>query len=297
MDTRQLRTLLAIVQHNSFSRAAETVHVTPSAVSQQVRALEAELGVTIFERATRPPALTAQGAQVVEMARDMLRREEEARTVLSGSGLEGVLVIGSVRTSALRVLPRAISRMRLAFPRLKVNLRLANSATLIEDVSAGRLDAAVVAENLAIRPQIRWRPFLREPLWLIAPAAMAGATASSILADQPYLRFCAQVPLASLIDAELSRMGAAPQIIAELDSISAIMSCVTEGMGVSVVPDVALSEPGAEALVRLPFGTPQIRRQIGLVDRVPSNRGVIIDQFHDLLATSSGAYGIRREPS
>ncbi|MFN4059428.1 MAG: LysR family transcriptional regulator [Paracoccus hibiscisoli] len=297
MDTRQLRTLLAIVQHNSFSRAAETVHVTPSAVSQQVRALEAELGVTIFERATRPPALTAQGAQVVEMARDMLRREEEARTVLSGSGLEGVLVIGSVRTSALRVLPRAISRMRLAFPRLKVNLRLANSATLIEDVSAGRLDAAVVAENLAIRPQIRWRPFLHEPLWLIAPAAMAGATASGILADQPYLRFCAQVPLASLIDAELSRMGAAPQIIAELDSISAIMSCVTEGMGVSVVPDVALSEPGAEALVRLPFGTPQIRRQIGLVDRVPSNRGVIIDQFHDLLATSSGAYGIRREPS
>lgn len=295
MDTRQLRTLLAIVQHNSFARAAETVHVTPSAVSQQVRALEAELCVTIFERATRPPALTAQGAQVVEMARDMLRREEEARTVLSGSGLEGTLVIGSVRTSALRVLPRAISRMRLAFPRLKVNLRLANSAALIEDVSTGRLDAAVVAENLAIRPQIRWRPFLQEPLWLIAPASMAAETVATVLARQPYLRFCAQVPLASLIDAELSRMGSAPQVIAELDSISAIMSCVTEGMGVSVVPDVALSEPGAQGLVRLPFGSPQIRRQIGLVDRVPSSRGVIVDQFHDLLAASSGAYGIRRE--
>ncbi|MCJ8139884.1 LysR family transcriptional regulator [Falsirhodobacter halotolerans] len=295
MDTRQLRTLLAIVQHNSFARAADTVHVTPSAVSQQIRALESELDVLIFQRGTRPPTLTAQGAQVVEMARDMLRREEEARTVLSGSGLEGTLVVGSVRTSALRVLPRAISRMRLAFPQLKVNLRLANSAALIEDVSAGRLDAAVVAENLAIRPGIRWRPFLREPLWLIAPAAMAGSTVADILNRRPYLRFCAPVPLASLIDAELSRMGAAPQVIAELDSISAIMSCVTEGMGVSVVPDVALTEPGAEGLVRLPFGAPQILRQIGLVDRVPSSRGVIIDQFHDLLAASSGVHGIRRD--
>lgn len=139
-----------------------------------------------------------------------------------------------------------------------------------------------------------WRPFLHEPLWLIAPAGMAAENVADVLTSQPCLRFCAQVPLASLIDAELSRMGTKPQIIAELDSISAIMSCVTESMGVSVVPDVALSEPGAGALIRLPFGSPQIRRQIDLVDRVPSSRGVIIDQFHDLLAISSAPFGIRR---
>lgn len=232
MDMRQLKTLLAIVQHRSFSRAAEAVHITPSAVSQQIRALEADLGVTIFERSIRPPALTAHGAQVVEMAQDMLRREEEARTVLSGHAQEGTLLLGSVRSSALAVLPRAITRMRLAFPRLKINLRVANSSVLVDDVAAGRLDAAVVAENLAIRPAIRWRPFLHEPLWLIAPPAMATGTVAQILASRPYLRFHSAVPLASLIDAELARMGIATQNVAELDSIASIMSCVTEGMGV-----------------------------------------------------------------
>lgn len=299
MDMRQLKTLLAIVQHRSFSRAAEAVHITPSAVSQQIRALEADLGVTIFERSIRPPALTAHGAQVVEMAQDMLRREEEARTVLSGHAQEGTLLLGSVRSSALAVLPRAITRMRLAFPRLKINLRVANSSVLVDDVAAGRLDAAVVAENLAIRPAIRWRPFLHEPLWLIAPPAMATGTVAQILTSRPYLRFHSAVPLASLIDAELARMGIATQNVAELDSIASIMSCVTEGMGVSVVPDVALADPGMQGpggpgLVRLPFGAPQIMRQIGLIDRIPTTRGQIIDHFHDLLAAVCGVHGVPR---
>lgn len=295
MDTRQLRTLLAVIQQRSFNKAAEVVHITPSAVSQQIRALEAELGVTIFERSIRPPALTAHGAQVVEMAQDMLRREAETRTVLSGNALEGTLVLGSVRSSALAVLPRAITRMRLAFPRLKVNLRVANSSALIEDVAAGQLDVAVVAENLAIPPAIRWRPFLCEPLWVVVPPDMAIGTITEILSTRPYLRFHLPVPLASLIDAELAHMGISTQNVAELDSIVSIMACVTEGMGVSVVPDIALADLDMRELVRLPFGTPQIMRQIGLIDRIPTARGQIIDHFHDLLAGACGIHGVARK--
>lgn len=297
MDTRQLRTLMAIVQHGSFGRAAEAVHVTPSAVSQQMRALEDELGTTLFQRSSRPPTLTAHGLQVLDMARDILHREEEARAAITGHRVAGTLMLGSVRTSALGLLPRTIKDMRVHYPQLKINLRISNSVGLIADVAAGRLDAAVVAENLALHQSVRWSPFLREPLWLIAPRDMAtGRDPATLLATCPFVRFQSPVPLASLIDTELAQMGIVTQDVAEMDSVASIMSCVIEGMGISVVPDIALHRDEADNLVRLPFGNPQIHRQIGLIERSRSSaRAGVITRFHDILATACGAYGVPRK--
>lgn len=298
MDTRQLHTLLAIVQHGSFAKAAEVVHVTPSAVSQQIQALEQELGATLFERSTRPPALTPQGVQVVEMAQDILRRVSEARSALSGDQVTGTLLLGSVRTSALGVLPRAIMKMREHYPQLRINLQVANSSSLIAEVAAGRLDAAVVAENMSIPQLIRWSPFLREPLWVIAPASMgrdaASGDAAAMLRTLPFVRFQSPVPLAGLIDTELARLQITTQDVAGMDSIASIINCVAEGMGISIVPNIALREPQAEGLLYLPFGQPQIFRQIGLIERINAVRADVIDQFHGILAETCGEHGVRR---
>ena len=295
MDTRQLRTLLAIVQHGSFAKAADVVHITPSAVSQQVQALEQEFGAMLFERRSRPPALTAQGAQVVDMAYDILRRVDEAQITLSGNQVSGTLMLGSVRTSALGVLPRAIMKMRSDYPLLKINLRVGNSSGLIAEVAAGRLDAAVVAENMSIPQLIRWSPFLREPLWVIAPKHLASDDPVAMLRNLPFVRFQSPVPLAALINTELARLQVATQDIAEMDSIASIIRCVAEGMGISIVPDIALREPDAEALRYLPFGQPQVYRQIGLIERINSSRAKVIDQFHSVLAETCGAYGVMRD--
>jgi DNA-binding transcriptional LysR family regulator len=297
MDTRQLKTLLAIETHGTFGHAADVVGLTPSAVSQQVHALEQELQVKIFDRSSRPPKLTPQGMQVIEMARDILRREEDTKASLRGDQIAGTLMLGSVRSSALNLLPRAIVEMRHRYPELKSSLRVSLSSTLIADVAAGRLDAAIVAEHVGFPNALRWSPFLREPLWLIAPAGSQLRDPIEALNASPYIRFRSQVPLANLIDTEISRLGVVTNDVAEIDTIGAIVTCVRQGLGISIVPHVALQEPEDLGLERLPFGRPQINRQIGIVERTVSPRGEIISRLHGVLADLCGVHGVERTGS
>lgn len=297
MDTRQLKTLLAIQAHGTFVQAADIVGLTPSAVSQQIHTLEQELQVNIFDRSSRPPELTPQGMQVVEMARDILRRRDDAMASLLGDHIAGTLMLGSVRSSALNLLPRALVQMRRRYPDLKPNLRVSHSATLVADVATGRLDAAMVAEHVGFPNALRWSPFLREPLWLIAPEGTEERDAIQLLNTLPYIRFRSAVPLANLIDTEISRLGVVTNDVAEIDTIGSIVTCVRQGLGISVVPHVALIEPEYIPLVRVPFGQPQIHRQIGIVSRTTSPRGEIITRLHDELAQLCGPYGVKRSES
>lgn len=295
MDTRQLKTLLAIQSHGTFAQAAEVVHLTPSAVSQQIHALEDELRVTLFDRGTRPPSITPDGLQVIEMARDMLRREEDTKASLRGDQIAGTLLLGSVRSSALNLLPSAMVQMRQRYPDLKPSLRVSLSSTLISDVAAGRLDAAIVAEHLGFPSALRWSPFLREPLWLILPPGVESSDPLELLNTRPYIRFRSAVPLANLIDTELSRLGVVTNDVAEIDTIGSIVTCVRQGLGISVVPHVALQEPGDMNIARLPFGNPQVIRQIGIVERTASPRTEIIARLHAVLSELCGDYGVDRQ--
>jgi DNA-binding transcriptional LysR family regulator len=296
MDTRQLRTLIAIETHGTFARAAERVRLTPSAVSQQIQALETEFGTELFDRGSRPPRLTARGMQVLEMARAMLRIEGETKASLAGDRVAGTLMVGSVRSSALNLLPRAIVEMRARYPDLKTSLRVSLSSTLIADVAAGRLDAAIVAEHVAFPSSLRWSPFLREPLWLVAPAGTPAEDPRHLLRTRPFIRFQSTVPLANLIDTEISRLGIVTQDVAEIDTVSSIVTCVRQGLGISVVPHVALQDPENRELVRLPFGDPQVTRQIGIVERMVSPRTAIITLMHQALSRLCGPHGLTREP-
>jgi len=295
MDTRQLKTLLAIQSHGTFAQAAEVVHLTPSAVSQQIHALEDELRVTLFDRGTRPPSITPDGLQVIEMARDILRREEDTKASLRGDQIAGTLLLGSVRSSALNLLPSAMVQMRQRYPDLKPSLRVSLSSTLISDVAAGRLDAAIVAEHLGFPSALRWSPFLREPLWLILPPGVESSDPLELLNTRPYIRFRSAVPLANLIDTELSRLGVVTNDVAEIDTIGSIVTCVRQGLGISVVPHVALQEPGDMNIARLPFGSPQVIRQIGIVERTVSPRTEIIARLHAVLSELCGDYGVDRQ--
>lgn len=296
MDTRQLKTLLAIAQTGSFARAAAKVALTPSAVSQQIQALEAEVGATLFDRQSRPPSLTTAGLQMVEAAEALVRAAENAIDAISGRSVIGTFAVGSVRTSAIGLLPRAIARLTANHPGLKINLRVATSEGMMQDVIAGRLDTAMVAENSVSSRELLWRPFISEPLVVIAPPGTAERRVEEILVSYPYVRFRANVPLARLIETELGRMNLPLNDIAEMDTIAAITACVVNGLGVSVVPRIAVIDAGQDMLC-LPFGDPPTYRQIGLIQRQKSPRAALIDEFHDHLAAVSGEFGIpRQEP-
>lgn len=291
MDTRQLRTFLAIVEVGSFSAAAGRVGITASAVSQQMQALETEVGVTLFDRTTRPPSLNTAGMHMVEVAQRLVQSAEDAIATLSGRKVVGTLAIGSVRTSALSLLPQAIVRLRASNPGLRIRLRVGLSDALLQDVAAGRLDAAMVAENRDLPASLRWSPFIREPLFVIAPPGSPVMTADGYLRHYPYIRFRAAVPLAQKIDHELARRNIPLNEVAEIDTVASLTACVANGLGVSVVPHVAITECKA-ALVSVPFGDPPITRQIGLVERQDHLRAALVADLLDHLIEVSGPYGV-----
>jgi DNA-binding transcriptional LysR family regulator len=134
-----------------------------------------------------------------------------------------------------------------------------------------------------------WRPFLREPLFLVAPPGSPQLGAEEFLVRYPYVRFRSNVPLAHMIDLELARLDMPLNEVAEIDTVSAIMSCVANGLGVSVVPQVAIDHCGA-ALVAAPFGSLQLFRQIGLVERQNGPRAMLIDELHRRLLAASGEH-------
>lgn len=293
MDTRQLKTLVAVSEHGTFARAAEIVHLTPSAVSQQMQALEQEMGVSLFNRETRPPTLNVHGLQLLETARSVLRVVEETRSALHGERKSGTLNIGSVRTSTIGLLPKVIVSLRSTYPDLRINLRVGLSSSMITDVYAGRLDMAIVAEHLGIPSGMVWRPFIREPLVVIAPPGTPEMDARKILETLPFVRFRSNVPLANLIDLEISKMGIVTSDTAEIDTISAIVECVAEGLGATVVPHIAVRDDKHDLLVR-PFGDPQVYRQIGVVQRMASAKIDLLNLFHDKLASLAGEFGVPR---
>ena len=293
MDLRQLKSFVAIATHKTFAKAADVVCLTPSAIGQQIKALEEETGVILFDRSTRPPELTPNGYQILEMARAMLELEEQTIASIRGDTIAGTLSLGTVRSSALEILPKAINAMNKKYPQLKINLHVSLSTNLIADVATGRIDAAVIAENLAIPQTLRWSPFLKEPLWLIAPENYAETDLVSILRNAPFIRFKSAVPLAQIIDTEISRLGVFPTTIAEIDTIASIVTCVREGLGVSVVPHVAIADDAK--CVRIPFGNPQLDRQIGLIEKLTSPRGNLIAELHNLLAQQCDPFGVNRK--
>jgi DNA-binding transcriptional LysR family regulator len=292
MDTRQLRTFLAVTNHHTFAKAAETVFLTPSAVGQQIKALEEEVGAALFDRRTRPPTLTPNGLHLLEMARQTIELEEQTLARMRGETISGTFMLGTVRSSALDLLPQAIISLNKKYPRLTINLHVSLSTSLIADVAAGRLEAAVVAENVPIPQSLRWSPFLKEPLWLIAPANFQINNVRDAIENFPFVRFKSNVPLAQMIDTELARLGVQTKTIAEIDTIASIVTCVSQELGISVVPHVALANEAK--LTKIPFGRPQIKRQIGLVERLVSTRSDLIVELHNLLASGSGKYGVKR---
>lgn len=285
MDIRQLRSLLAIAETGNFSLAARQVHLTVSAVSQQMRALEKDLGVALFDRSRRPPQLTVAGHQLVEAAGDLVRTAERAVETVSGRGVSCTLTLGTVRSSALSVLPRAIVQMRAEYRDLRIKVRVGNSDVLMQDVDAGRIDAAMVAEH-HLPPSLRWRAFLNEPLFVVAPPGTPPGSAEELLTRLPFVRFRADVPLARIIDQELARLNLPLNETAEVDTIASITAMVANGFGVSVVPQMAIRDCAVQ-MVTAPFGAPQIYRQIGLVERPRAARSTLIGRLHELLLKAS----------
>ncbi|HXT08466.1 MAG TPA: LysR substrate-binding domain-containing protein [Roseiarcus sp.] len=166
LDTDQLRSFLAIVDEGSFTRAAERVHKTQSAVSMHIRRLEEQLGCALFVKQGRGMRLTAEGEQLVEYARRILREEAGAIAALSRKGLRGTVRFGVPDDYAEAYLSAILQRFNHRHPLVEIAVSCENSIELSALIRAGALDLALVTEF----PDLEgFELILEEPLvWVVS---------------------------------------------------------------------------------------------------------------------------------
>ena len=283
MEIRQLRTLLAIVNTGSFASAAKAVGLTQSAVSQQVRALETELQIALFDRIARPVSLTLEGRTLLEQARRIVALCDETAVKLKGEPLTGVLNLGVLRGSMMGTMPGALAMLRRRYPGLKVLLSTGDLVDLVANVKAKRMDAALVPEVPTLDAQLSWLPYFVEPFMAIAPLGTPGATDSELLEARPFIQFSRTVRSGRMIAEEIERRGIKVQTEMEIDSFPAIVMMVQEGLGVAVAPSQSIGSSQASTIRARPFGAPVLTRTIGIVARRANPKAALVAALHDAL--------------
>jgi len=265
MTIRQLRTLVAIAEAKTFTAAAEVVHITHAAVSQQMRALEAELGLTLFNRTTRTPELTPIALQIVAKARQVIADYDNiVPSVLADGGLSGVLALGVMRTTLTGLTPQAVAALKAKYPEIGLHIRPGLTSTLLAEIEQGRLDAAIISRPFHMPVGMAFRTLAREPLQLIAAADEAETDPIALLQTRPFIRFNRGAVLGALIDNWLVTHRIKVRETMELDSPEAIASMVHADLGVSIVPDMAVRAQEAVPVKRLSLGPEAPERVLGL---------------------------------
>lgn len=274
LTLRQLRYFEALAKHRHFGRAAEVCAVSQPALSVQIRTLEEALGLPLFERGPRAVRLTAFGRDFAARVRRVLRDVDELAEMARAAqtGLVGRLAVGVIPTIAPYLLPRLLPRLGTELPQLDLQIRETVTPRLIEELSAGRIDAAIVALPVAGR-DFAAQPLFSEAFMLVRPAAEAAAPVPTPRAlgemrllmleeghcfrDQA-LAFC-QIP------ASVARAGL------EGSSLSTLVQMVGAGLGVTLIPAMAAPvEARAAPVCVQPLGPEAPERTIGLIWRASS---------------------------
>lgn len=279
MNVRHLRTLLAAVERGSFAAAGEAVGITHSAVSLQIKSLEDELGVTLFDRGTRPPAPTARGRALADHARKTLQLFDAARAVATGELVKGKLTVGAVPTTLSSILPPALTVLRDHHPELRIEIHSDSSASLAAKLHRGELDIAICTRPDPSPPGLAWHEIATEPFHVIAPVSAEGATDQDLLTSHPFIWFNRKTWAGRGIEAELGERGITVSSDMEIDSLEAISSLVSAGLGVSIVPMCRGARPFPSDIRAVPFGNPPYSREVGALIAPNGAPPELIDTF------------------
>ncbi|WP_340649809.1 LysR family transcriptional regulator [Pseudoxanthomonas winnipegensis] len=259
MELRHLRYFLAVAEEANFTRAAARVGIGQPPLSQQIQALEKELGTPLFVRTPHGAQLTDAGqAFLLEVRRvlvDVERAADSARRAARGES--GRLRLGFTASAAFNpVVPQLIRDYRRAWPAVELALEETNTAGLLDGLAQGRLDAAFIRYSVATPPELALIRFPDEPMKIAVPAAHPLAARRSaplsVLAGEPFILFPRSFGT-SLYDEILSacrQAGFSVAITQEAPQMSSIVNLVAAELGVSVVPEstAQLRLPGVRYL-------------------------------------------------
>jgi LysR family positive regulator for ilvC len=288
MDSRQLRQFQHLAQTLHFGRAAELSHLSASALSRSIRQLEDELDIELFARNNRSVALTPAGIAFLSYARDALTQWDVMRHRLheEAGELQGEVSMYCSVTASYSFLFDLLDRFRRDHPRIEIKLHTGDAEHAIERVLAGDEDIAIGARPEQLHGSLAFKPIARSPLVFIVAsqseqlASLAGRT-SMAAAWQGVPMILSERGLArSRVDEWFKKLGVQPTIYAQVAGNEAIVSMVSLGFGVGVVPRIVLDNSPLAAKVAIVPIRPQLAPyEVGLFAQQKRLKSPLISAF------------------
>jgi DNA-binding transcriptional LysR family regulator len=284
VELRQLRYFVAVAEERHFGRAAKRLRLSQPPLSAQIKGLEEELGVKLFQRSTRQVALTDAGRTFLERAEGILEAVEEAKEAAKGAdeGVRGRLEIGFISSATLGLLPPAIRLFRERFGGIDIELRELTSAQQIDALYAGEIRVGLV--RLPLRaPGIRFEPLQEESFLVALPSGHPLEALESVpleaMVDQPLIFFTRQLmpSLHAQIVELFQRVGAFPNVVQHAVHLQTIVGLVASDVGLAILPEPA-ERLSREGVVYRSLDAPDATSWVGLA-RVEDDGSLLVENF------------------
>jgi len=261
MKIEMFDTLDAVLRGGSLAAAASETNLTASAVSMQMKQIEAYLGQPLFDRsghAIRPTPLAHEVAAAMRQGMQHLQSLRRRSVV----AIEGVVRLGIIESMMPMLLPGTLSELRARYPRLELRPTRGRSIGLTDAVKSGELDAAVVAEpegGGSVR--LNWRPLVRSEMRLIVPPEAAENSVPALFKQYDWIRYDRQTISGMLAARYVTRQVRTGRGALELDSVPAIVAMVSAGLGIALVHlvDAGFCQSYPVRFVRLSRGAPAVQ--------------------------------------
>ncbi len=292
MNIEAWKCFCAVVEEGSFRAAADRLHRSQPAVSQQIKSLERELGHVLLERKTC--RLTPMGSLLYDRTRHILNETESLARELEDfdETQAGDLRVGTSDTTALYVLPEVVRLFAQNMPQTHLTMVNRPSQAIAEQVARGELDLGIVTLPISNEGLIE-RELFEQELVLVAPANHALAARNRVnlseLREEPFLMLNHHTRTGAVLHALFSREAFNPQVVLDSGSFEVIKRYVGEGIGVAFLPRVAVTPEDTQlATVNVP-GLPRVR--IGVIQRRHAYHTKAERAFLELLHAQLGGKG------
>ena len=298
LTLKQMRYFEALARHGHFGRAADACAISQPALSMQIKEMEETLGTSLFERGARQVRLTGFGEEVADRVRAILRSADELEDMARASRdrLAGRLRIGVIPTIAPYLLPGIIGEINRLHDGLDIHVRETLTSRLVAELAEGRLDTAIVALPVS-EPSLAEVPLFSERFVLVRPAEDAGKP----VPDREGLR---EMRLLLLEEGHCFRdqalsfcnlQASAPRELLDGSSLSTLVQMVGAGIGVTLIPEMALGVETRSADVAVSrFNSPEPSRTIGMIWRRTSPLAKQLMQIATIVRQAGEAAGGRR---
>ena len=297
MILHQLKIFQAVAKHGGFNRASKDLHLSQPAISINIKKLEEELGVKLFERLGRTIQLTAAGRIVEEYVTRLMGGLTEMRQAIEDmKGLEvGQIRCGAATTVGIYLLPKLLVQFKQRFPKVETQLSVERSAKVEEKVLSNDLDLGFVGDSFGTAPRLETRASFRDELVMIAPRSHELARFRKVSAKKLDVLPLILGPRGSytrqIIEKNLDRVGIPYRCVMEVENTEVIKAAVAEGLGISIISLARIQQEVKTGLLKpVKISGVSIERQFKLI--TVKNRTVSspLKAFLELIR-NNGLYG------